>query len=338
MSLPSGYTQLEYIQSSGTQRINTNYNPTQNTRVLAKAYFSAIRSSTTSYFFGAATSSKNAAYECGSANSKIGIVHNTTESRFTFPSTNPFTIDYNKNVIYFNGSQVGTFAASTFTSSHTLYIFDTNRNNAAYRSIPAITLYSFKIYTNDVLQRDYVPCKNQSNEIGLYDVVNNIFYGNAGTGSFVAGAEVKGSHKTLIDGTLYDLKGGKCLVGGTDYSVKKGRTLVNGTAYEIKFKPSEYTITMTGSGGKITYNGVEQNGTFTVTAGDSVTIKARAEDYVSSSQVTATISLNGKVVATKTNGVIAEVTYIYTPSANATITRMTESGWKATQRINIVEE
>ena len=235
MSLPSGYTQLEYIQSSGTQRINTNYNPTQNTRVLAKAYFNAISSSTTSYFFGAATSSKNAAYECGSANSKIGIVHNTTESRFTFPSTNPFTIDYNKNVIYFNGIQVGTFAASTFTSSHTLYIFDTNRNNAAYRPIPAITLYSFKIYTNDVLERDYVPCRNQSNEIGLYDVVNNIFYGNAGTGSFVAGAEVKGSHKTMIDGTGYDLKAGRCLVGGTAYSVKKGRVLVNGTGYDIPF-------------------------------------------------------------------------------------------------------
>lgn len=146
------------------------------------------------------------------------------------------------------------------------------------------------------------------------------------------------AHKTLISGTAYSVTGGRELIGGTGYSIKKGRTLIGGTGYEIKFKPSEYTITMTGSGGKITYNGVEQNGTFTVTAGDSVTIKARAEDYVNSSKVTATISLNGKVVATKTNGVIAEVTYIYTPSANATITRMTESGWKATQRINIVEE
>lgn len=146
------------------------------------------------------------------------------------------------------------------------------------------------------------------------------------------------AHKTLISGTAYSVTGGRELIGGTGYGCKAGKTLIGGTAYEIKFKPSEYTITLTGSGGKITYNGVEQNGTFTVTAGDSVTIKARAEDYVNSSQVTATISLNGKVVATKTNGVIAEVTYIYTPSANATITRMTESGWKATQRINIVEE
>lgn len=145
------------------------------------------------------------------------------------------------------------------------------------------------------------------------------------------------AHKTLISGTAYSVTGGRDLIGGTGYDCKAGKTLIGGTAYEIKFKPSEYTITMTGSGGKITYNGVEQNGTFTVTAGDSVTIKARAEDYVNSSQVTATISLNGKVVATKTNGVIAEVTYIYTPSANATITRMKESGWKATQRISIIE-
>ena len=147
-----------------------------------------------------------------------------------------------------------------------------------------------------------------------------------------------GTHHILKDGTSYAIKGGTDLIAGTSYQTGGGRTLVDGTAYEVKFGPSEYTITLTGSGGKITYNGVEQNGTFTVTAGDSVTIKARAEDYVNSSQVTATISLNGKVVATKTNGVIAEVTYIYTPSANATITRMTESGWKATQRINIVEE
>ena len=147
-----------------------------------------------------------------------------------------------------------------------------------------------------------------------------------------------GTHHILKDGTSYAIKGGTDLIAGTSYQIGGGRTLVDGTAYEIKFKPSEYTITLTGSGGTITYNGAEKNETFTVTAGDSVTIKARAEDYVNSSQVTATISLNGKVVATKTNGVIAEVTYIYTPSANATITRMTESGYLATQRISIIEE
>ena len=45
------------------------------------------------------------------------------------------------------------------------------------------------------------------------------------------------THKTLVNGALYDVKGGKCLVNGTVYSIKKGRTLVNGTGYDITFEP-----------------------------------------------------------------------------------------------------
>ena len=46
------------------------------------------------------------------------------------------------------------------------------------------------------------------------------------------------AHKTLVNGTLYEVKGGKCLVNGTGYSVKKGRTLIGGTGYDIAFAPS----------------------------------------------------------------------------------------------------
>lgn len=45
------------------------------------------------------------------------------------------------------------------------------------------------------------------------------------------------SHKTLVNGTIYDVKGGKCLVNGTSYDIKKGRTLIGGTGYDITFKP-----------------------------------------------------------------------------------------------------
>lgn len=45
------------------------------------------------------------------------------------------------------------------------------------------------------------------------------------------------SHKTLVNGTAYEVKGGKCLVNGTAYSIKKGRTLIGGTGYDITFKP-----------------------------------------------------------------------------------------------------
>lgn len=46
------------------------------------------------------------------------------------------------------------------------------------------------------------------------------------------------THKTLVNGTVYEVKGGKCMVGGTVYDIKKGRTLINGTGYDITFKPS----------------------------------------------------------------------------------------------------
>ena len=45
------------------------------------------------------------------------------------------------------------------------------------------------------------------------------------------------AHKTLINGTAYTIKGGKCMVNGTVYNIKKGRTLIDGTGYDITFKP-----------------------------------------------------------------------------------------------------
>lgn len=45
------------------------------------------------------------------------------------------------------------------------------------------------------------------------------------------------AHKTLINGTAYTVKGGKCMVNGTVYSIKKGRTLIGGTGYDINFEP-----------------------------------------------------------------------------------------------------
>lgn len=44
------------------------------------------------------------------------------------------------------------------------------------------------------------------------------------------------AHKTLIDGTAYDIKGGRTLVDGTEYSIKGGKTLIDGTGYDVNFK------------------------------------------------------------------------------------------------------
>ena len=51
-------------------------------------------------------------------------------------------------------------------------------------------LYNAKLYNDDTLIRNFVPVINSSNQVGLYDLVNNQFYGNSGSGSFNAGPSV----------------------------------------------------------------------------------------------------------------------------------------------------
>ena len=54
-------------------------------------------------------------------------------------------------------------------------------------------------------------------------------------GTFTAGPTLIGTHKVLINGTEYEVKGGKCLINGTGYDIQKGRTLIGGTGYDITF-------------------------------------------------------------------------------------------------------
>lgn len=45
------------------------------------------------------------------------------------------------------------------------------------------------------------------------------------------------THKTLVNGTVYTVPGGKCMVDDTVYNILKGRTLIGGTGYDINFEP-----------------------------------------------------------------------------------------------------
>jgi hypothetical protein len=52
-------------------------------------------------------------------------------------------------------------------------------------------IYNVKIYTSGNLVRDFIPCYRKSDDvIGLYDLVNDAFYTNAGTGTFTKGGDI----------------------------------------------------------------------------------------------------------------------------------------------------
>ena len=72
------------------------------------------------------------------------------------------------------------------------YLFWYNRpNENTLKS--SFKLENFKIYNeNEELVRNFIPCKRIiDNKPGLYDLVNNLFYTNQGTGDdFIAGPDV----------------------------------------------------------------------------------------------------------------------------------------------------
>lgn len=187
--LPSGYTELEYIQSSGTQYIDTGFKPNQDTRVVTK--FDMLQTDTAwRKLWGSGSGSYNLDFALWNDGTTKLQSYYGTKTNNTVPITDMLLdIDANKNIWKYSGETI-TFDKNNFTCAYSMYIFNLNKDNNSNYLPGMMKLYLFKIYDNDVLVRDFIPCKNSSGTIGLYDSVNNQFYQNVGTGTFIAGPEI----------------------------------------------------------------------------------------------------------------------------------------------------
>lgn len=191
--LPDGYTQVEYLESTGTQYIDTNFIPNQDTRIEVKIKTKNIGGLSNKAVFGSreTVSSKNYSVILGSGTQNIWWVGYGTEAINTNNSAlrdTLYKIEKNKNVTILNGSVLATNQPQTFTCSSNLYLFCMDQRGPMYYS--NIELYYCKIWDNGVLVRNMIPCKNPSNVAGMYDTVNGVFYTNAGTGTFNTGPVV----------------------------------------------------------------------------------------------------------------------------------------------------
>ena len=173
--LPYGYTLLEYIQSSGTQYIDSGYVPNQDTRVYAECVIAISSAYDRTYQFVA----QGGNYRTDYNNNIINI----TDHDY---GTNKFSVNKDKNVTNLNGAYSVTQTYASFSCPGNMYIFATNYNGAVY-GWAAARLYSMQIYTSGTLVRDFIPCKSKEGVVGLYDTVGGAFYGNAGSGAFLAG-------------------------------------------------------------------------------------------------------------------------------------------------------
>ena len=187
--LPSGYTELEYIQSSGTQYIDTGFKPNQDTRVVTK--FDMIQTDTAwRKLWGSGSGSYNLDFALWNSGTTKLQSYYGTKTNDAVPITGmSLNVDANKNIWKYSGETI-TFDKNNFTCAYSMYIFNVNKDDNSQYFPGMMKLYLFKIYDNDVLVRDFIPCKNPSGAIGLYDSVNNQFYQNAGSGTFIAGPEI----------------------------------------------------------------------------------------------------------------------------------------------------
>lgn len=187
MGLPNGYTELEYIQSSGTQYIDTGFKPNQNTRVIMDCNIIGF-SARDMFLFGARVASGNTAFSVAvdDANTKWFVLYGNTVKNPAVACLGHHIVDFNKNVFLLDGAKT-TFDISTFQSTYNMLLFATITGGSVDNQQGSMSLSICKIYDNGTLIRNFVPCRNQSGIVGLYDLVNSKFYGNSGTGTFIAG-------------------------------------------------------------------------------------------------------------------------------------------------------
>ena len=188
--LPEGYKQLDYIESTGTQYINTGFIPNQDSRAIVELMY--IETSNGAYGSRDTTSIDGFCMRVNSERWQPQYNDNMRTLTNPLPDHEWHTVDHNKNVWNLDGVEKWTATYAEFTSPHPFAIGGILANKSGVK-----TLYegycryrSCQIYDNDVLVRDLVACKSPNGAIGMYDTLNAVFYSNAGTGTFVAGAEV----------------------------------------------------------------------------------------------------------------------------------------------------
>lgn len=199
-SLPEGYTQLDYVESDGsTGYVDTGYvfktfdldiecdaqcvSTTTSSPVMVWG-FMGTPNSLPRWGLGSYTNkwltSVNATALVGTYNNDR---HKFVLSVFDDSGTQKYKATIDGTELTTNTvANVALFEDNTLSS----YLFARNNYGTAGNFI-ACKLYSFKVTKAGVLIHDLVPCKNPSNVIGFYDLIDGAFL--AGTGTLTAGSD-----------------------------------------------------------------------------------------------------------------------------------------------------
>ena len=212
------HRRLDYIQSTGTQYIDTEYywkhenieidfdgiitsNSANQSLFGAEEYIAA--SGSTRNFSGVphGISGNFNIYigETGKGSVNCGLntrfhlnIKTTKDKKLTVTlndnATSLTNTSYSNSVM----AKSGAYLTSTVSTNVGHIFLFANHNssrgttNAATQNIGGAKVYSFKLYDNNRMVRNFIPCKNPDNIVGLYDTIEGKFYNGAG-GTFTAG-------------------------------------------------------------------------------------------------------------------------------------------------------
>ena len=190
--LPDGYVELEYVESSGSQWIDTGIYPGGSTRVTADVEI--LKSTSVSGIFGGRSGDQNAGgrFSLWAIDQAFRTDYGTSATQVQVPADGRHAIDKSGPVTTIDGTTVQVAQAS-FSSAGSLYLFTNNEGVAGPDSRGA----SMRLYSCSVSQdgtapsREFIPARRESDgAVGLYDRIGAKFYGNVGSGAFVAGPDV----------------------------------------------------------------------------------------------------------------------------------------------------
>lgn len=224
--LPSGYTPIEYIATGNVA------GPYIDTGVLCTntAYFSLDMQYTgtpdnNTWAFGAYEPYKDTILGIYPANTLRFLVGGTGKTDIGLDS-NRHLYEAKQDGVYIDGISVGSVNWSNLPANLNYCIFNISGQNSRTKYLK---VYSCKIWNDTTLVRDFVPAKRNSDDVlGMYDLVNDVFYTNSGTGSFIGGEELIG---TPIDTVYLKVDGDWIILEDGDYS-EVNRAGGGGIAYD----------------------------------------------------------------------------------------------------------
>lgn len=192
--LPTEYQQVEYIESTGTQYIDTGVIPSNTVGFKIKMELPEVASDT--FRFGCRQDAGNTRFVLGTSNGVVYFGFNTTISgTWTIKANTSFegSLNYlNSRVANVNNANDQQLSDISTNFTYPLIMF--GRNSAGTISSSAQKIYSCKITDGSEIVRDFIPCyRIADNVIGMYDKVNDVFYTNGGTGEFLKGNDINGS-------------------------------------------------------------------------------------------------------------------------------------------------